>query len=751
MSQLDAAGRISAFSTALCTALYDRKIEILGKRLKFFFDSDVIYKAVMGFEAIVKPATAFSTRDPLRVLCSLISCGFLQNAQLLEAHLIELVGKLKSAPRYVSKGERVAFQTRAREFLRSTGTWDILDDLRSLSRRYAETGTQELRAELAMQFFQRFRGSSGDLLTAVEATHGTWPHRYRDLKRFQCVNLELQENSSDELATDDSLAYRLFMALNQIRLGREINNFRDAIAMSRLASMVRMTDTEDSTEQVRFTTGSSALLNSVLRDAESRSSYEYKLASFPEHELSKADSTVFRSPEYFAMRCWFEELGFDSKVTSLKRFDSLCSQLEGIKEANGDSLERALQAIEFEGSPIVELMTQFEDLTFMSSVWQQPRPPAALEARVLDWTDVFAFVKGEISGQMLFDEITEVFEDLDTTTYVLDKQVSDFAGMYRAIGNRRKRIRGELLDPMRDLGLIRWGYDLPASDEAELVGWTKRIADEEEEQTYWLALEASRRMRAARESAGDCLLMCAFLWALGRYREIVVVVDELQENRGSEVRPSLRLIRSAAMIRSGVRSFSQKRRLIGELLELVEAVGQQDERGLLLGVGYVLFHAWKQETAERGASALGASDRAAVLMEWLDRCYEFGEEAVERFEKGTLAWAFAVNHCAYVGLIGGIRRESTLKYLSDLMRIAANPSFTNARFFDTIGCFYLLNLEALAERRQGGEELKERREVFEKAEEYFRRAKNVDVGDIDLDEHISRLDVVREALWGNAP
>jgi hypothetical protein len=111
-----------------------------------------------------------------------------------------------------------------------------------------------------------------------------------------------------------------------------------------------------------------------------------------------------------------------------------------------------------------------------------------------------------------------------------------------------------------------------------------------------------------------------------------------------------------------------------------------------------------------------------------------------------LAWAFAVNHCAYVGTVTERNLGRVEKYFDLLIRLKANRAVWNSRFDDTLGYQYLRRLEA----EVGRESLTVSRSALlamaDRAEGLFSQAQASDFGDIDLEEHISRLSIARRKL-----
>jgi hypothetical protein len=302
---------------------------------------------------------------------------------------------------------------------------------------------------------------------------------------------------------------------------------------------------------------------------------------------------------------------------------------------------------------------------------------------------------------------------------------------------------------MRDLGLVRWGYDLTAPEKDKVVQTVKALFQEVGAD---LSLEASifaTRMDEARHDVGRCMVICAVLWALGRFDEIVRLVEECRANVEGEWPPSLSVIQVSAEIKTGTLTQREaKQERIDRLEELKSSLSEKERLGILLGVGYVEYHAWKQETLGDRIKKRRREDLPADVQEWARLSFASGEEAAYLLPSKELAWAFALNHCAYVGIVTGLEPEKTEDYFRELLKLQNFPAFWNCRFEDTLGFYYLMKIE-----RTWDETLPERRSELkldgdiDSAGRHFKRAKECDLGDIDLDEHIDRLDHMKSLFF----
>jgi hypothetical protein len=298
---------------------------------------------------------------------------------------------------------------------------------------------------------------------------------------------------------------------------------------------------------------------------------------------------------------------------------------------------------------------------------------------------------------------------------------------------------------MRDLGLVRWGYDLSEQERAELVALVGPLIQEGEDDISVQAGELATRIQQARHDTVECGVACAALWALGRFNDIVNLMDECTQGGEREPPPSLIVISAAAAMKSGKLSEPNRRELVNRVWSLKLKLPEEERKGVLLGVGYVLYHAWKQEMLGASVRHLTKENLPEEVKLWARQSFEAGEEAFYLLPTGSLTWAFAINHCAYVGMVTGVEAEKSKEFRDELIKLQGFPVWNN-RFDDTLGVYYLLEAERLAANSERKRYLSDLEYLVGRADEYFERAKENDFGDIDIKEHVSRLDQVKEIL-----
>lgn len=298
---------------------------------------------------------------------------------------------------------------------------------------------------------------------------------------------------------------------------------------------------------------------------------------------------------------------------------------------------------------------------------------------------------------------------------------------------------------MRDLGMVRWGQMLSADEQEELVLAIRALSDDDGPSLDMTCMQLAQKMEEARWKPQRCLVMCAVLWGIGRLERIVNLVDECKRNlKGGHLLSSLVVLGAAAEIKSGLAQDQKRvRAIVEEVWQLFLSSHDPESPGLKLGVGYVLYHAWRQKAISLGAYSLRKHETVSEEMaEWARRSFEVGEAAWKSLSTSAdeLARVFALNHCTYVAVVTGARAESIETFLSMLIPNVGRKPW-NHRFDDTVACYHLWQFErafASWKDRQTNRSprlVQRMHEHLGTAREFFERAHLHDLGDIDTLQH----------------
>lgn len=741
--------RVKRFAETLALALFDRELESRGMTLTYYYDADVIFNVVMGLESDIYRST--KSADQLLVR-ALLACGFLGSFYMLRPHAFELNEKLRHQVQYAHKEQKQEFRARARQFLRSKGILDIMSQLHQIATE-SDVSTSEDERFRVKRFLDILSAVAGKTFAHIEQCNGTWWerfHRYLD-SDLLCLN-RLGPETHELLETDEDMIHEINAFLRPMRPGYSINVFQDAAALTILHSIIRDKERGTSDEIVRFYTETAKMRRAIQGNKRLQTLLSYERPFADEIATPLGAELVLRDSHYFIIRAWFEELkpgNHEVDSDTLKELKGLSEKLEWLLSLPEEDIERAMREMRHGRKNLSDLVKDFEQLAIMDYVWTSSGIPEDLKnLEVLkQWTRVFEFAERPNTDEVVFMQIQDVREELESRVSRIQIWTKDFKRFLAASERTRKRVSGKIENLRRDLGLVRWGYALNEREKEVLLTALDFLFLEDDFDPSVSASRAATRMEEARHDPRQCLVMCGILWTVGCFESIVDLVKECIENNARETfPPSLTVIQAAAEVRTGRLSGREERRRIVERVWDLQADLPQDQRaGVLLGVGYVLYHAWKQEKVGSGIGIHAAEGLEAEVREWAEKSFTLGEEASKVLPPNELAWAYSINHCAYVGIVAGVEPEKTGKYFERLVQLESFPALWNARFADTVGSYYLLKAERLWE--ESSPEDREGLDLsrhFKSAREYFEKAKARDIGDIDIDEHINRLNLLED-------
>jgi hypothetical protein len=411
-----------------------------------------------------------------------------------------------------------------------------------------------------------------------------------------------------------------------------------------------------------------------------------------------------------------------------------------------ENIEKSLSSIMLNGKTLLDLIESFEKLSIMEPLWVRRRMPEILRdyESLARWIEVFKFAQENRTEAILHEQVRDIRNKLESQVSKIRTWTHDYRVILRAGRSKAERFANKIEDPMRDLGLVRWDYDLSEEEKNEVVETLENLTSGDESDLNDTAPLVATKMEIARVDTKACQIMCAVLWALNRFREIVSLVDECRANSLQRFPATLTIIQGAAQMKmGGIPSRMDRRLVVERSLKLMGDMPKTKKKGILLGVGYILYHAWKQEMVGKSVRERQLMNQPQEVREWADKSFEVGEEAYQSFEQNTLPWAYAVNHCAYVGIVTGVKPQKTVEYLQILFRLKGYSAIWSPRFDDTIGCYYLVRAEnAWGTSNEIDKRKLDLKEDLDNARRYLEEAAKNDPGDIDIDEHLGRLDVI---------
>lgn len=739
--------RIERFAKALALALFDRELELLGMSLVYYYDADVIFSTVLGLEADHHRSTESAERLLVRAL---LSCGYLGNFHMLRPHAFELNEKLRRQTQFTRREQQRLFLDRTKQFLRSKGILKKMEQLHEVIAENDVSSSQDEKTKV-QRFLGILRDVAGETFARIEQCNGTWWQRLKRYFDDSLLCLDRLGPETDELLqTYEKEIYEINAILKPMRPKYSLNVFQDALALTILHHLLKAQTQEMSGEVVRFYSETTKMWTPIRDSSRLQELLSYPRPLTEQIPTPPGAELILRDSHYFIMRAWFEELApgnHTSRSGALGALKALSEKLEWLVGLPEEDIGRAMDEVELDGSNLSELIEKFENLAIMDYVWTSKRIPDELKnlEALRQWTKVFEYAERSDTEEIVFEQIQNIREELESKVSRMRGWSRNFKRFIAAAERTRSRVSGKVEDLMRDLGLVRWGYALNDIERENLLTTVDAILQADDVD---LSMEASRvatRMEEARHDPRQCLVVCGVLWAVGCFEGIVNLVNECEENNTHEsLPPSLSVIQAAAEVRTRRLSSREKRRRIVERVLKLQANLPEDQRtGVLLGVGYVLYHAWKLEKVGSSIGIHAAEDLEAEVREWAEKSFTLGEEASKALPPNELAWAYSINHCAYVGIMTGVEPEKAEKHFERLLELESFPTLWNARFADTVGSYYLLEAQRLWDESspEDREKLNLSRH-FNSAREYFDKAKALDIGDIDIDEHINRLNLL---------
>jgi hypothetical protein len=664
-SLLDATKR---FSFALDNAIYDVQAEARNM-LVYIYDADIIINSILGLTSWDSTTPVPDVASLRYVTRALFSVGFLPRAHLLRPHLVEIERFIKHIP--APQGMESGFR---------------MHHLRMLSRLWQlDKHDQRIKeyADNLAALESVIRSEGFEIFVKLELCYGGLAYD-RLLRILPRCNFRSTSFKHPTMRAGDRIATKIAGELSKRnRSDRQINNWVDGYALSELAHHIA------GRQPVRFYTETTSI------------KWNRRLRLF--HDLS--GRSVFRDAEYFIMRCSFPAVGFShlkglpnastSNERTISDLVALNTQLSELlsagREAGAIELERAIESEKEAGSgqTLAQLIEDFYQLKFLRNVflgrWQVPEPMAEF----VPYLTNFFHDPQRLSAmrQALGRSFSVTTEALEEEIAQLVKWRSDVSRFREGIKVRRREFSSRTPDPWRDLGLGRWGFDvlLPEQVRRNLSKWVDELADEDESADRLasdLALQATADAYATSE---EFVLILCQLWCLKMYERLVI---EWQENAGRFSADEIRIVEilyNVAQIKTLSIGFDDQRaagtkRVLSIVHDAEESLAKflvsPDSR--VVGVGYmgeahVTYWAWHR---------LIELNETVTGQRMAERSFDAAQNALGVFGTHSLAWAFAINHCVYVGTVANVRGTETESLRAELVLV--NSKHNHYRFADTL-------------------------------------------------------------------
>lgn len=767
--------KVRSFTHNLALAIHDRNIELNGGRILYYYDADAVFGMIVGFEDSDERNWESEAGTKNYLVRALLSCNFLGRIHILRPHARELHKNIRrKAPNPKSLSNQEAYKAKLNDFLNKRKTIHSLEKLRHT---LEELPGEEPRSnrDKPSRFLEALRGVGVETFLAMEMINGLWPSRLRRffdsrLLDFDEMGPEMEEliESSANILYDINLILRSPLEESGERRQRTQNILQDAAALTMLHQMIRNRENDSNAPLVRFYTETKPLrtewkTNNKLRQLLSYPDSDSARETWDEAHLPPDASGIFRGSDYFIMRARFRRLAPNAEPRSIEDLEELRDQLWKLLPMSEGELNKALEQGKFQGESLGTMIDKFQKLSLMESLWSPDRLPEDAFNLFHKWTKVFDFARGEEVQAELDTQVASIWQDLENRIGGIDawnnrhKKLEDA----RKSQDRPYKIHPDLDNLKRDLGLVRWGMNLDEDNWNKLKLALANLFEGDEKDAMGECFQLATEWSEAQANLEKCKFICTLLWYLGLFSEIDELLAAFLKNRERDeyqkFLPSLTVWQASAKLKGEmVHSLQQRRELVARVLPIVARAPQESPKdaACLLGAGYVLFHAFKSEVDEDQLPLLAKSRIGdAELIEWAEQSLSAGEKALSFFyKKDPLSYAFAVNHCAYVAMVTGEDIAKILEYIHKLTPIEPKKKVWQGRFADTMGYYYLRqvkkethDLEACKPTLVASLASSIQRNI-DRARTYFSKARETEIGDIDIDPHENQLNLLEDQM-----
>lgn len=662
-THLRTGSNVELFAQALAQAIHDCDIERTSV-IRYFYDADVVLPLVLGLRM---PTTEDRRRA---LLVALLSAGYAGSVHLLRPHAIEVFDHLKLYSPVDSVASREEYQHLVTEYLAKHG---VERNIAALLEALRATDDPAERARRVTRLVADF---GTDTLIALELARGDWQMR---LLRLHGSILRFATHDQQLLG---AMAHPLFARMHGAIVGERqrpdltISNIADAAALVALHELLE----KDVTGEVRFHTQSPALVK-VFRSHLASEALSYPMNADPDEPWNVRN--VFRSTDYYIVRASFAALRFPSVGSPRDPEPPL--RLEELRDVSTELTQalaqatpvRVVERMKVGRRTLRRVLVDVERLSFSEAVLARYQPQT-LGTLLGELDEVFSVTRSRAARDDLRARIRAEADELLAslvaergTMQALARLVDEVSARLAALGQVAHEYRA--CNPMRDLGLVRWGMPADEIDVEFVRGFIRDLFTEDLTGPFHLCarlLTATREIKDARE----CFGVCSVLWSLGLYSRVVTIIGQF-ECVAEDVPLPLALMRLAAHLRSDTLTLSECELQLAALEHIVRQAPQDEKAGTLLGLAYVTSCAAARNQLPAKRAIMAA------------RSLQFATDAAVGLPKHSLSWYWAINHCLYVGTLAGVSSE-TLDMYVEALRSARASNVWHYRFADTLAIFH---------------------------------------------------------------
>lgn len=673
---------IHRFRRALDAALHDRAIERSGETISYYYDADVMVAVVGGLlDRNVQITAAYQRMNLVRAL---LSSGFLGKIRMLRPHVLELDSEVRGYPDLTRKGHAGDYARRVRAFIESHGVAKEMENLRTIIK--SKTNDNDI-----VRAFIHFMQESGyRSFPILEMANGTWVER---LRRLMSYNFAFEGGGPDLRSVLESTTFiRVHESLTQESgLHRSAgSNLRDATALALLHEAVVARDSGEQTPYVRFYTETTTLQRLWARHSAIRKMLTYNSSVEP----SDFDFVV-RDPDYYILRAAFQELRFPG-VDIVERsggeatWDELvhiASELRTALSEGTRDVREHLETLELGGVRLREVVEEFESLALLRNVWSNYSLPESLQKHIPSWTDTWDFT-GSRFDQVLRQELQATRSALHREVENLQSWTSRCLRIAAAADDVRNRFGDSdapLPDPMRDLGLVRWGITLSDGGRERLQEYVATILRGNFTERLSLCGTLAGFVDQPDSTTDAFGVVSATLWFLEQFDLISETIRNYVQNARGVLEDEFKVIDIVARLKADQRMDTGRKTELLQQLERVDTLAEKTRAPrYLLALGYAYFVAWSSELRARQAQSIQNGEDDDLLRKWAQRSFVAGIAGAKTYMPHTLEWAFSINHIVYVGTVTSQALGEVQGYVELLITLRGQPAFWHYRFADTL-------------------------------------------------------------------
>lgn len=715
-------GRVRRFFVALTHALADVGVEDAGAELIVFHDADVALKTVYGMTNLAHALP--KTQDPRVAVRALLATLNISPIRMLRPHLLEFDKVIKAWPR-PSTSMGAGFHKAQRELL--ARVWE-LDSYRVELASILRASDKPRHDALAL-LSDWIMLEGYELFVRLELCFGgDWTQRLTSLLHRRAFDFS-RLHPLDDFVTDDTVTEALYATLREHRQDPDLepNNVIDAAALSGLHRLIRSPELQK--KAIRFYTETVP----VRQTFEMGDGQDLLAVTIGNRQVS-----ILRTAEYFLLRASFGALGFSKARRAqpthngyaIDRFRTLHAELQDLMSTAqaGPELQLRVSQLRLGSTPLGELLDKLYRLQFLRDVvLQWAERPNALE-------ELLPELLPPLSSPAFQDTATlRVMTSFRNLSSQIDMEIGawrrwngDFRMLRRALGQKRKVLQGgkksardgrALPEIDKDLGFGRWGLERELRDRERLTDLIEAALDESETRLTLRAASLAillAQQPLERNDLEYALCACWFLQEWGLIARAWTSARETGHVDFTELPAGLHVIGFVGRVKT---VYQSERETTADLTRAFDAIvrdveafldGDRSSPDRHMGVAHVAYWAWKRakeflasmRLVERPAAdsdaAAAAPQLAARGQAWARRSFAAAEEAMRHCQPNSLQFAFALNHCVYVGHAAHIHLDRVQRYYERLSDDA--DLHRHYRFADTLAMPFTMAVDDLVQR-----------------------------------------------------